>query len=115
MSTLQEMRYKETTPDKTVKRIKGILKKHKIEVEENWKKKSSVNTYSLRLCNIKLNGWIYIKLWKNIMDVKSKQVKLIWLQKVLRAEDICFFIYQLFHRHHYLYGYKVTKLTNIER
>ena len=60
MSTLQEMRYKETTPDKTVKRIKGILKKHKIEVEENWKKKSSVNTYSLRLCikgtNIGQNG-----------------------------------------------------------
>lgn len=60
MSTVQEMRYKETTPDKTVKRIKGILKKHKIEVEENWKKKSSVNTYSLRLCikgtNIGQNG-----------------------------------------------------------
>lgn len=60
MSTLQEMRYKETTPDKTVKRIKGILKKHKIEVEENWTKKSSVNTYSLRLCikgtNIGQNG-----------------------------------------------------------
>lgn len=60
MSTLQEMRYKETTPDKTVKRIKEILKKHKIEVEENWKKKSSVNTYSLRLCikgtNIGQNG-----------------------------------------------------------
>lgn len=60
MSTLQEMRYKETTPDKTVKRIKEILKKHRIEVEENWTKKSSVNTYSLRLCikgtNIGQNG-----------------------------------------------------------
>ena len=60
MSTLQEMRYKETTPDKTVKRIREILKKHKIEVEENWTKKSSVNTYSLRLCikgtNIGQNG-----------------------------------------------------------
>ena len=60
MSKLQEMRYKETTPDKTVKRIKEILKNHKIEVEENWTKKSSVNTYSLRLCikgtNIGQNG-----------------------------------------------------------
>ena len=60
MSTLQEMRYKETTPDKTVKRIKEILKNHKIQVEENWTKKSSVNTYSLRLCikgtNIGQNG-----------------------------------------------------------
>lgn len=60
MSTLQEMRYKETTPDKTVKRIKEILKNNKIEVEENWVKKSSVNTYSLRLCikgtNIGQNG-----------------------------------------------------------
>lgn len=60
MSTLQEMRYKETTPDKTVKRIKEILKKHKIEVEENWTKKSSVNTYSLRVCikgtNLGQNG-----------------------------------------------------------
>ena len=54
------MRYKETTPDKTVKRIKEILKNHKIQVEENWTKKSSVNTYSLRLCikgtNIGQNG-----------------------------------------------------------
>lgn len=60
MSTLQEMKYKETTPDKTVKRIKEILKKNKIKVEENWIKKSSVNTYSLRLCikgtNIGQNG-----------------------------------------------------------
>ena len=60
MSTLQKMRYKETTPDKTVKRIKEILKKNKIEVEENWTKRSSVKTYSLRLCvkgtNIGQNG-----------------------------------------------------------
>jgi len=60
MSTLQMMRYKETTPDKTVKRIKEILKKNKIEVEENWTKKSSVDTYSLRLCikgtNLGQNG-----------------------------------------------------------
>lgn len=60
MSTLQEMRYKETTPDKTVKRIREILKENKIQVEENWTKKSSINTYSLRLCikgtNIGQNG-----------------------------------------------------------
>lgn len=60
MSTLQDMRYKETTPDKTVKRIKEILKRHNVEVEENWTKKSSVGTYSLRLCikgtNLGQNG-----------------------------------------------------------
>lgn len=60
MSELQERRYKETTPDKTVKRIKEILKKHHVEVDENWGKKSSVGTYSLRVCikgtNIGQNG-----------------------------------------------------------
>lgn len=60
MSELQERRYKETTPDKTVKRIKEILKKHHVEVEENWGKKSKVGTYSLRVCikgtNIGQNG-----------------------------------------------------------
>ncbi len=60
MSELQERRYKETTPDKTVKRIKEILKKYKIEIEENWGKKSKVGTYSLRVCikgtNIGQNG-----------------------------------------------------------
>lgn len=60
MSVLQEMRYKETSPDKTVKRIKEILKKYGVEVEENWTKKSSVGTYSLRLCikgtNLGQNG-----------------------------------------------------------
>ncbi len=60
MSELQERRYKETTPDKTVKRIKEILKKHNVEVEENWGKKSSVGTHSLRVCikgtNIGQNG-----------------------------------------------------------
>ena len=60
MSDLQERRYKETTPDKTVKRIKEILKQNKVEVEEKWGKKSSVGTYSLRLCikgtNIGQNG-----------------------------------------------------------
>lgn len=60
MSVLQEMRYKETSPEKTVKRIKEILKKHGVAVEENWTKKSSVGTYSLRLCvkgtNLGQNG-----------------------------------------------------------
>lgn len=60
MSNLQEMRYKETRPEKTVKRIKEILKKYGVEVEENWGKKSSVGTHSLRLCikgtNIGQNG-----------------------------------------------------------
>lgn len=60
MSVLQDMRYKETSPDKTVKRIKEILRKYGVETEEEWKKKSSVGTYSLRLCikgtNIGQNG-----------------------------------------------------------
>ena len=60
MSELQEMRYKETSPENTVKRIKEILKKNNVEVEENWTKKSSVGTYSLRLCikgtNLGQNG-----------------------------------------------------------
>ena len=60
MSDLQQMRYKETSPQKTVKRIKEILKNNNVEVEENWTKKSSVNTYSLRLCikgtNLGQNG-----------------------------------------------------------
>ncbi len=60
MSELQERRYKETTPDKTVKRIKKILKDNGVEIEENWAKKSKVGTYSLRVCikgtNIGQNG-----------------------------------------------------------
>lgn len=60
MSELQERRYKETSPENTVKRIKEILKKNNVEVEENWTKKSSVGTYSLRLCikgtNLGQNG-----------------------------------------------------------
>ena len=60
MSELQEMRYKETSPENTVKRIKKILKKNNVEVEKNWTKKSSVGTYSLRLCikgtNLGQNG-----------------------------------------------------------
>lgn len=60
MSDLQERRYKEKSPDKTVKQIKKILKENGIQVEENWLRKSSVGTYSLRLCikgtNIGQNG-----------------------------------------------------------
>lgn len=60
MSSIKEMRYKDESPDKTVARLKEILKKHGIRVEENWKRKSSVGTYSLRLCikgtNIGQNG-----------------------------------------------------------
>lgn len=50
MSNLQERRYKEVTPEKTVERIKKILDKIGIEVEEIWNKQSSVGTYSLRVC-----------------------------------------------------------------
>ncbi len=50
MSELQNRRYKEATPEETVKRIKKILNEIGIEVEERWSKKSSVGTYSLRVC-----------------------------------------------------------------
>mgnify|MGYP005795137749 FL=1 len=50
MSELQERRYKEVTPEKTVEKLKGILKNLGIEIEEKWSEKSSVDTYSLRLC-----------------------------------------------------------------
>lgn len=60
MNSLQERKYKETSPEKTVKLIKEILKNLGIEVEENWINKSCVGTYSLRLCvkgtNIGQNG-----------------------------------------------------------
>ena len=48
MSELQERRYKEVAPEKTVERLKNLLKELGIEVEENWIDTSSVGTYSLR-------------------------------------------------------------------
>lgn len=60
MSKLQEMRYKEVKPEETVARLKKILEENNIEVEEQWREKSSAGTYSLRLCikgtNIGQNG-----------------------------------------------------------
>lgn len=50
MSELQKRRYKEVEPIQTVNRVKEILNKIGIEVEEKWKDESSVGTYSLRLC-----------------------------------------------------------------
>ena len=50
MSELQERRYKELKPEDTVKKIKNILNELGIDVEEKWTDKSSVNTYSLRIC-----------------------------------------------------------------
>ena len=49
MSDLQERRYKEVTPEETVKKLKEILQKIGIDVEEKWSKESSVGTYSLRV------------------------------------------------------------------
>ena len=49
MSDLQERRYKEVTPEETVKRLKELLKKIGIEVIEKWSDESSVGTYSLRV------------------------------------------------------------------
>ena len=50
MSELQERRYKEVSPEETVKRLKKLLDELGIEVEEKWSKESSVGTYSLRIC-----------------------------------------------------------------
>ena len=49
MSILQERRYKEVTPEETVKKLKNLLNKLGIEVEEKWSNESSVGTYSLRV------------------------------------------------------------------
>ncbi len=60
MSELQNRRYKEVSPEETVEKLKGLLKKLGIEVEEKWIDESSVGTYSLRICikdtNIGQNG-----------------------------------------------------------
>ncbi len=50
MNELKNRRYKEVEPKETVKRLKNILNEIGINVEEKWSKKSSVGTYSLRLC-----------------------------------------------------------------
>lgn len=50
MSELQARRYKEVSPEETVKRLKELLKELGIEIEEKWSKESSVGTYSLRIC-----------------------------------------------------------------
>ena len=49
MSELQNRRYKEVAPEETVKKLKGLLEKLGIEVEEKWSNESSVGTYSLRI------------------------------------------------------------------
>ncbi len=60
MNELKNRRYKEVEPKETVKRLKKILNEIGINVEENWSKKSSVDTYSLRVCvkgtNLGQNG-----------------------------------------------------------
>ena len=50
MSDLQNRRYKEISPEETVKKLKNRLKELGIEVEEKWSEESSVGTYSLRVC-----------------------------------------------------------------
>ena len=49
MGELQNRRYKEVAPEETVKKLKGLLEKLGIEVEEKWSNESSVGTYSLRI------------------------------------------------------------------
>ena len=50
MSELQNRRYKEVEPEETVKKLKKLLEKLGLEVEEKWSNESSVGTYSLRIC-----------------------------------------------------------------
>lgn len=49
LSKAQQMHYKETEPELTVKKLRKILNDEGIEVEESWMDKSSVDTFSLRL------------------------------------------------------------------
>ncbi len=49
MSTIQKMHYKDTTPEETVERIKGILSDLDIVTEEESLEHSSIGTYSLRV------------------------------------------------------------------
>lgn len=50
MSMLQERRYKDAKPEDTVVKAKKILDDLGLELEEKWTDKSSVDTYSLRIC-----------------------------------------------------------------
>ena len=43
------MHFKETTPEKTVEKLKGILKELDIPIVEQWQEASCVDTYSLRI------------------------------------------------------------------
>ena len=49
MSKQQQMHFKETTPEKTVEKLKGILKDLNIPIVEQWQETSCVDTYSLRI------------------------------------------------------------------
>lgn len=49
MSKQQQMHFKETTPEKTVEKLKGILKELDIPIVEQWQEASCVDTYSLRI------------------------------------------------------------------
>lgn len=49
MTELQKNHYKEKTPEETLQFLDSILKKHGIEVEEQWVDESFIQTYSLRL------------------------------------------------------------------
>ncbi len=51
-SDIQKQKYKEVSPKETVKKLANILKEMQVEVVEDWAKRSSIGTYSLRL-NIK--------------------------------------------------------------
>ncbi len=49
MNKIQEMHYKQNTPEETVKKLTGILSEMGVEVDEEWQQESSIGTYALRL------------------------------------------------------------------
>lgn len=55
-STQQEKHYKETSPEKTVEKLKEILHKAGIETNEEWSDANEIGTYSLRV-TIKGTGY----------------------------------------------------------
>ena len=79
MSQIQNMHYKQRSPEETVDMLKGILKEMNISVEEEWQPQSSIGTYALRLnfkgTNIGTNGKPnpYYQQWRNNFGPKRKE------------------------------------------
>lgn len=60
MSRIQDMHYKQCSPEETVEKLQNILKELEVDVEETWQERSAIGTYALRLdfkgTNIGSNG-----------------------------------------------------------